>query len=475
MSFGDRIHGISLARRLTSRFVAVATTLVLLTVVPLYFALAKEMESRGDQMLLARALTISKLLAGPLIDYDGLDREISEDLEGPRQLYVRIGGPAEMGMHETPNLPNVFPLASADLSSGDRQYGGSVSEGRRFRTFVMKVPLFSQAAGGLATIEIAMDDSLNVEILNRYIQFAGMAVALALAISIVVGWYTVRTQLRPLRRLVTAVASVDHLTLAHRVAPDGLPTELKEFATELNRMLARLETAYQAQRRYADDVAHELRTPINRIQLGAEVALREARTPENYRDALESTLEECMHLGNMVKSLLFLARVENGQARLLLVSIGVAERLEKIRVFFEASAMDAGIDLTVECDGQLSIMADATLFQRAISNVVANSLAHTPRGGRVSMRADPENSGIVVEIADSGEGIAPEYQDRIFDRFYRVDPARTTVNDRVGLGLAITKSIVELHQGRVALQSAPGTGTRVFLHFPATRNAAANA
>ena len=233
-------------------------------------------------------------------------------------------------------------------------------------------------------------------------------------------------------------------------------------------MLERLQVAYSALRRYADDVAHELRTPLNRIQLGAEVALREARTPEAYRDALESTLEECMHLGSMAKSLLFLARIENGQATMLPVSLNLAERLEKIRDFFEESAADGGVALTVECDDQLSLVADATLLQRAVSNVVANALAHTPAGGSVTIRATLEAGFVVLEIADTGEGIATEQQAHIFDRFYRADQARGTDRDRVGLGLAITKSIVDLHRGRISVDSAPGRGARFFLRFPTT-------
>lgn len=173
-----------------------------------------------------------------------------------------------------------------------------------------------------------------------------------------------------------------------------------------------------------------------------------------------------MHLGSMVKSLLFLARVENGQARLMPVTLNVAERLEKVRAFFEENAADGNIAFSVVCDASLSIMADPTLFQRALSNVVANAFAHTPRGGRISIRAAVDGPGVVVEVADSGEGIAPEHQGRIFDRFYRADGARVAVSGRVGLGLAITKSIVDLHQGRVWLESRVGSGTRVFLFFP---------
>ncbi len=472
MSFADRLHGGSLAGRLMLWFVGAAMALVLLTAVLLYFALINAMQWRDDQVLLKRALTVRDLLAASVIDRDYLDHEVSEDLEGPRQLFIRISGPVSVGVHETPNMPEISPKAGLVLSGGDAEYGAIVNDGRRYRTLVMQVPVSVQSGGGLATLELAIDTSLDVEILNRYVELVGFILVVALILCIVAGWYIVRTQLRPLHQLATAAANIEQSTLGYRVSPEGLPTELREYATQFNNMLARLETAYDALRRYADDVAHELRTPLNRIQLGAEVALREARTPEVYRESLESTLEECEHLGGMVKSLLFLARAENGQTRLVPASINVAERLEKIRAFFEGSALDAGVNLTIDCDPQLSIVADATLFQRAVSNLVANAVAHTPRGGLVSMRAAPESNGIVVEVADNGEGIAPENQPHVFNRFFRADQARGHEKDRVGLGLAITKSIVDLHQGRISLQSKPGAGTRFSLYFPAGRMAA---
>jgi two-component system heavy metal sensor histidine kinase CusS len=115
--------------------------------------------------------------------------------------------------------------------------------------------------------------------------------------------------------------------------------------------------------------------------------------------------------------------------------------------------------------------ADRTLLQRAISNLVANSLAHTPKGGEVKIAAAANDDGVLIEIADTGNGIAPEHQPHVFDRFFRGDAARRTDKDRVGLGLAITKSIVDLHRGRISLESAPAHGTRFTLFFPTVQAA----
>jgi two-component system, OmpR family, heavy metal sensor histidine kinase CusS len=452
-------------------FVGAAMVLVLLTAGLLYLALAHAMEWRDDQVLLKRASNVRELLQARRLDGDLLDHEVSEDLEGPRQLFMRISGPGAVGLHETPLMPE--SLAADRFKAPDGVVGYAVrydkiadGNGHRFRTLTMITPSVA-AGGGMVTIQMAVDTTLDAEVLNRYAEIIVLVVAAGLFLSLLSGWYIVRIQMRPLKQLAAETAKIQHSTLAYRVAADGFPTELAEFASQFNHMIARLEKAYEGLRRYADDVAHELRTPLNRIQLGAEVALNNTRTPEAYREALESTFDECVHLNAMVKSLLFMARAENGQAKLLSQPVNVARGLEKIRTFFESSACEAGVILTMDCDPVLCVTGDNTLFERAVSNLVANALAHTPRGGSISLMGAANDTGIVVEVADTGEGISPEHQAHVFDRFFRADAARCTDKDRVGLGLAITKTIVDLHRGRIALDSVPGCGTRFSLYFPA--------
>jgi two-component system heavy metal sensor histidine kinase CusS len=308
-------------------------------------------------------------------------------------------------------------------------------------------------------------------VLNHFGELTGLVLLGGLALSAVVGWWIVRAQLAPLGRLAAQMAEIEHSTLNRRVPVDDQPSEIADLAVQFNRMIERLEKAYLGLKRYTDDVAHELRTPLNRIQLEAEVALRTARTPAEYREAIASTLEDCEHLTAMVKSLLFIARAENGHSEIRSENLNVAERLEVIRSFFEDSADEAGVKLSLACDPQLSINADGTLLQRAVSNLVANSLAHTPKGGEVRMAAAEGAEGVTIEVADTGDGIAPEHQPHVFDRFFRGDAARRTDKDRVGLGLAITKSIVDLHRGRIALESTPSQGTRFTLFFPSPQHA----
>jgi two-component system heavy metal sensor histidine kinase CusS len=425
---------------------------------------------RDDQVLKKRLLTVRDLLQAQHLDPDSFDHEVSEDLEGPRQLFMRIIGPGKVGDHETPQTPaeltrDKFP-ATADDATQPR-FSEIVAEGgRSFQTVVARVPVPSEG-GQAAVVQIAADTSLDREVLDWYFYLILAVVAATSPLAAATGWYVARAQMKPLETLAEATKRIEQSTLDYRVPLKGLPRELANFGSQFNRMLARLEKAYDGLKRYADNVAHELRTPLNRMQLEMEVALREPRTIESCAGALESNLEECQRLSEIVRSLLFLARAENRQMEIARAPVNLAQRLEKIRAFFEPGASEAGVALKTKCDGGLSANVDDTLFQRAVSNLVANALSHTPSGGSVTLQASASANEVCVEVIDTGSGISPEDQPHVFDRFYRADVENEREGDRVGLGLAIAKSIVvDLHGGQITMQSDPGKGTRLSLHFP---------
>jgi two-component system, OmpR family, heavy metal sensor histidine kinase CusS len=470
MSFVDRLHGGSLAGRLMLWFASGAMVLVVLTAGVLYVGKVQSIKYRQDIVLLKRSHAVAEVLRADRVDVDYLAHEVSEDLEGPLQLFIRVIGPPQIGVHETPVMSDLlgrelFVNVSNMPANEPRHNSFTDGQGRYFRGLSYRVPISAAAGGGWATVQMAMDTTLDETLLDQYAELALIMAAAATVVGLVGGQYIVRSQLAPLTILARDVAKIKDSTLDYRVSEKGLPTELSKFADEFNHMLERLEGAYSALRHYSDDVAHEMRTPLNRMLLAAEVALRDARTPEAYREALESMLEDCQHLAETVKSLLFLARTEHGQMNIALQPLNVAERLEKIRAFFEISATEAGVSLTVDCNPELWLMADPTLLQRAVSNLVVNAIAHTPRGGSVTIAATAGDAALTIAVADTGEGIPLEHQPHVFERFYRADKARTTDQDRVGLGLAIARAIVELHGGHLELDSAPG-GTRFSIFLP---------
>ena len=232
-------------------------------------------------------------------------------------------------------------------------------------------------------------------------------------------------------------------------------------------MLDRLEESFGRLAQFSADIAHELRTPVNNLRGEAEVTLSRPRSVEEYRDVLGSNLEECVRLSRMIDSLLFLARAENPRTQIEKEPLSVGRELTAVQAFYEASAAEAGVRLAVAECGEMIVVANRPLLQRAVGNLVANALAHTPPGGTVALSAMSAEGMIRIEVLDTGCGIPAEHVPRLFDRFYRVDRARSSATGGVGLGLAIVKGIAELHGGSVTLTSGVGRGTCITLQLPA--------
>jgi two-component system heavy metal sensor histidine kinase CusS len=235
-------------------------------------------------------------------------------------------------------------------------------------------------------------------------------------------------------------------------------------------MLDRLEESFGRLAAFSATIAHELRTPVNNLRGEAEVALGKPRSPQEYRDALGSCLEECGRLSRLIDGLLFLARAENPMTQVEKEPVDLGRELAAVRDFYEAAAAEAGVTLTAAAPGGLVAELNRPLFQRAVGNLVSNALAHTGPGGDVALSAAREDGWLRVEVADTGSGIDAVHLPRLFDRFYRADPTRSSASGGVGLGLAVVKAVAELHGGSVSLGSEVGRGTRVALLLPAADN-----
>lgn len=238
---------------------------------------------------------------------------------------------------------------------------------------------------------------------------------------------------------------------------------LRANEAQRQRMLADLATAHERLQHYADDVSHELRGPISKMRLDAEVLLRVDRSQGQYRAGVESMLIECQRLSAIVESLLFLARAENAAAVISKSALDLKKELGLIAEFFAAAAEDAGVQLRVG-SASGALLADRSLLQRAVSNLISNALAHTPNGGVIELSAGAVDHECWVEVKDDGPGVSPEMLPRVFDRFQRGGSARS--DNGLGLGLAITKSIMQLHGGTIAIDSEAGAGVRARLIFP---------
>lgn len=247
--------------------------------------------------------------------------------------------------------------------------------------------------------------------------------------------------------------------------PQSWPVELQALASAFNDMLHRLQDSFTRLSEYTSNLAHELRTPINNMMGEAEVALSQPRSAEEYRKILESGLEESMRLSRMIDSLLFLARAEHSVTQVELFPFDPIEEIERVCSFYEPLAEEKQAKITWSGSG--TVHGDPVLFRRVMSNLVSNALYYAPQGVKITIEVETcADNYTEVRVADTGYGLTEDELKHIFNRFYRVMSSRSHNPQGSGLGLSIVKSIMDLHDGTIRLQSVVGEGTTIILRFP---------
>ncbi len=457
----------SLAVRLTAWYAGSAFLLVLGVSGFLYALLVSNLEREDTQLLAAEAQSVRAFLTKSPKDLTPLRQTLESEATSRQHFhfFVRVLDQNQATLVESPGMTELLPptLIATQLS-GEASAEIETPAGKAFHVAVEKVHFDDEY--GECTIQIAMDRTFEEELLGTYRKGLIFMLAIALLACAVVGYQIARRGLRPVREMAATASRIRSSTLNERIDTEGLPAELSILASTFNDMLDRLEESFARLSRFSADIAHELRTPVNNLRGEAEVALGRPRTPEEYREVLGSSLEECGRLSRMIDSLLFLARAEGTEVALSRERLDISRELESVREFYSAAAHEAGIRLVVEATEPVFVPADRQLVQRAVGNLVSNALAHTPAGGEVVLDAENRNGRVHVKVTDTGHGIPAEHLPHVFDRFYRGDAARSTHSGRVGLGLAIVRGIASMHGGSADIQSTVGKGTQVTLTFP---------
>ena len=333
--------------------------------------------------------------------------------------------------------------------------------GPRLRVFA--APL---AGGRPGTVVVAASSLAGVDgSLDRLRLLLLVAGPIGLILAGLGGMLVARVALRPVARMTEQAAAISSSRLHERVAVPSARDELYRLATTLNAMLARIEHGVDEQRRLAADASHELRTPLAVMRSELEVGLREADLPPAAGEVLASVQEEVERMTRLVDGLLVLARGDEGGLTVLQAPLpldhlvrDVADRLRPVAV-----AKDVTLDLTVE---PVQVTGDRQLLDEVATNLLNNALKYTQAGGRVALRLGAHDGHARLTVADSGPGIPPEDLSRVFDRFYRVDTARSRAQGGVGLGLAICRELVEAHGGRIWAEPGPAGGSSFIVDLP---------
>lgn len=388
-------------------------------------------------------------------DLDALPQQLDDSLVGHHGLAVIVVAPSGQTLFVTSGaeFPQVLLARSPDMTnSGPIIWKSTDHIPLRGISAMVKTGIEGAKP---AVVAVATDISKHEHFMSWFRFTLWSVVILAALMTGFLGWVAVRRGLAPLHAIKLEAAAITADRLHSRLATESIPIELVDLAETLNQMLARLEDSFRRLSDFSSDIAHELRTPVSNLLTQTQVMLLRVRTIDEYQDVLASNAEELERMAKMIADMLFLAKADNNLVVPNLEAVDLRAEAEGLASFYEAVAEENSVALTV--DGSATVTGDRLMLRRAIGNLLSNAFGHTPRGGYVRIQIGKnEDRMATIQVENSGETISPEHLPRLFDRFYRADPSRKRLADGVGLGLALTRSIIQAHGGSVSVRSADG-------------------
>lgn len=443
---------LSLSSRLALLFAACTA------VVSLFAGVLFSRASESHFIELDQQLLESKLigLRRALHDVQSSDSSIrlADELSRQPDLSLRITGSDGRHLYESSaSLPDNLPQ-NLGLSTIN-------NDGTDYR--VLNAPLFTDQPN-TPRLTLLLDITHHQHFLQRMQHLIWLTVGLSALATALLGAWAARSGLQPLRRMSAVASGVSAHSLNTRLPEENMPLELAQLAHHFNAMFGRLDDSFQRLSAFSADIAHELRTPLSNLLTHTQVTLTRPRPIEDYREALHSNLEELQWMAQLVNDMLYLAKADHGLLTPKRESLELAGEVDVLLDFFAPLAEDARVKLSR--DGSARINGDRSMLRRALSNLLDNALRFTPADGEILVRIVDQPKGLRLTVENSGDGIPADMLPRLFDRFYRADPARHEgSSEHAGLGLAITQSIIRAHGGQIRCESDKGW-TRFVIVLP---------
>ncbi len=463
------------------RYLGPRTTIIVLTIHVLLLICAvlivryslSELITFQDRELLSRRLSYvaDRLLQA---ENDETVREIVSQQRVPASLHKRVytlvyDGQGNLFTASASAqawdwvLPDALPIPEGKIA-GEGLHLLSSDSGRMFAYQMSTV----QNSNQNWTVVIAADHDVEQALTNRLVRLVPITLTVIIAISLLLSWLLNRATITPLRQLTVHAASVRSVAKDPPLIPESLyPIDFRGLVQHYNSMLQRLHSGYTRVASFTSDIAHELRTPLHNLMGEIDVALEKRREASEYEQILISNREEVERLRAIVTSLLTLSQTGTIEPQQL-ETLSLSSELHKIYEYFSTVADESQVRLEIEAGPDCHIKAQRTLFQQALGNLVSNALKFTPKNGlvKISFSFSAEEKFAAIQIRDNGPGISQDDLPYVFNRFYKVDPSRSSRAGGTGLGLAIVKNIVERHRGSVEVTSKLGQGSCFTVRWP---------
>ncbi|MBK4737126.1 sensor histidine kinase [Noviherbaspirillum pedocola] len=444
------------------------TVLVVINSVSAYRNALDAADLAYDRSLLASARALAERVTvanGHVVvdvPYVALD---SFETDALGRLYYKVSGihgEFVSGYEDLPPVPK--DLKRSDIYPALVRFYHANYRGTPVRIAALLDPVYDDSMRGIALIQVGESLEARRELSRRILIDTVWRQAALVAAAAVLAWIAVRFVLRPLMRLTDEVA--------HRAPTDlsgfdanGVHRELRPMVAAMNDYMGRLDALIAGQRRFIADASHQLRTPLTVLKTQAELALR-ANDAAAMRDIVEGiarTTDSTVHLANR---LLTLARADHGLAEGEMGPVSLSEITRSVALELAPQALAGKLDLSLEADTEVGMRGNALLLHEMAANLLDNAIRYTPPLGKVAVRVASREGVALLEIEDSGCGIAQADRERVFEPFYRAPGAQQRNGGGAGLGLAIVRDIVELHHGAIRLDDGAYGGLKVTLRFP---------
>ncbi len=462
----------SIRSRLTAWYVTLLAIILILFSVFLNYFLSKRLHESIDNSLTVSATVVAtsatmKFNRSPL---PGLN-QFFEQFMGPGNLnkFYRIyDGSGNVGSRSSNINASQFSLsqtAYADALKGKNSYETFMVGGKHpIRVITMPVILEDKLVNLVqvgTSLEAVQETLRNLKI----ILFT--AVPSVLILAALFARFMARRALKPISRIIeTARVIGQGQVLSQRIPVPKVKDELGQLALTFNEMMNRLENSFKQMRQFSSDASHELRTPLTVLKGQNELILSKERKPEEYQEVISSNLEEISYMSRVLEDLFILSKSDENQINLNCKQVDLLALVEEVCKHAEILAEDKNIEIKIAFLEPAQISGDAVRLRQMIWNILQNGIKYTQSGGELKVSLQNEGELALLTIQDTGIGIPEADLPSIFDRFYRVDKARSKDEGGSGLGLSICKQIAEAHKGTIEVESKLGVGTRFRIRLP---------
>jgi len=473
---GDRTR--SFQFQLGVRFTLVMTLAVAAVSVLTYFslrlALDRELNASMINVASIQAATVTDDPSGAMHFHEweltAEEAASVQDLIRYLQIWSADGESLLRTSHITEDLP-LDTVALARASAGELSWTEGTFQGIPVRALYYPLERF-----GELHVQHVLEVAAPLGARDRMLRTVGLLLLLILAtvsaLTLLGARWLAGRAVQPVDAIVDQAEAIAAGSPRRSIDAFANTLEYQRLVVVLNRMLGRLDSAMETQKRFTADASHELRTPLTVLRGELELALRQDRAPEEYARVIKTSLEEAERLSRLAEDLLTLTRSEGGAQSLRLQEEDLTERLGNAVVRLSHQAGLKGVEIRGPEQGSVYATVDPDLMDRVIWNLLGNALKFTPAGGAVEVSVSQTGGTVTMKVMDTGPGIPTEKLGSVFDRFFRLDQARTPGEETsgTGLGLAIVKAIVELHQGTVAAANRSDGGATFEVSLPGGRS-----